>query len=124
MPNSGIFAVTVPGAVAGWDAMRSRFGTKPFAELLASAIWYAENGFPVSEVIAREWAGAERKLSATPEAKSTYFLGDRPPKFGEVFRNPNLAATLRRIAGHGRDGFYRGATAESFWRCRGPLAEP
>jgi gamma-glutamyltranspeptidase/glutathione hydrolase len=113
MPNNGIFAVTVPGAVAGWDAMRRRFGTKPFSELLASAIWYAENGFPVSEVIAREWTGAERKLSATPEAKSTFFLGDRPPKFGEVFRNPNLAATLRRIAEHGKDGFYRGATADA-----------
>lgn len=113
MPNTGIFAVTVPGAVAGWDAMRTRFGTKPFSELLASAIWYAEHGFPVSEVIAGEWAEAGRKLSATPEAKSTFFLGDRPPKFGELFRNPNLAATLRRIAEHGRDGFYRGTTAES-----------
>jgi gamma-glutamyltranspeptidase/glutathione hydrolase len=113
MPNNGIFSVTVPGAVAGWDALRARFGTKPFPELLGSAIWYAENGFPVSEVIAREWTGAERKLSATPEAKATYFLGDRPPKFGEVFRNPNLAATLRRIAEHGRDGFYRGPTADA-----------
>ena len=113
MPNNGIFSVTVPGAVAGWDAMRSRFGTKPFSELLSSAIWYAENGFPVSEVIAGEWAESERKLGATPEAKSTYFLGDRPPKFGEVFRNPNLASTLRRIAEHGRDGFYKGATADA-----------
>ena len=113
MPNNGIFSVTVPGAVAGWDAMRRRFGTKPFSELLASAIWYAENGFPVSEVIAAEWAEAERKLSATPEARTTYLLGDRPPKFGDVFRNPNLAATLRRIAEHGRDGFYRGATADA-----------
>jgi gamma-glutamyltranspeptidase/glutathione hydrolase len=113
MPNSGIFSVTVPGAVAGWDTMRSRFGTRPFSELLAPAIWYAENGFPVSEVIAREWAEAERKLSATPEAKATFFLGDRAPKFGEVFRNPNLAATLRRISERGRDGFYRGATAEA-----------
>jgi gamma-glutamyltranspeptidase/glutathione hydrolase len=113
MPNNGIFSVTVPGAVAGWDAMRSRFGTKPFSELLSSAIWYAENGFPVSEVIAREWAGAERKLSATPEARATYFLGDKPPGFGEVFRNPNLAATLKRIADQGRDGFYRGPTADA-----------
>jgi gamma-glutamyltranspeptidase/glutathione hydrolase len=113
MPNNGIFSVTVPGAVAGWDAMRTRFGTKPFSELLSSAIWYAENGFPVSEVIAGEWAESERKLAATPEAKSTYFLGDRPPKFGEVFRNPNLAATLRRIADQGRDGFYTGATADA-----------
>ena len=113
MPNNGIFSVTVPGAVAGWDAMRSRFGTKPLSELLSSAIWYAENGFPVSEVIAGEWAEAERKLSATPEAKATFFLGDRPPRFGQVFRNPNLAATLRRIADAGRDGFYRGATADA-----------
>jgi gamma-glutamyltranspeptidase/glutathione hydrolase len=113
MPNNGIFSVTVPGAVAGWDAMRSRFGTKPFSELLSSAIWYAENGFPVSEVIAGELAESTRKLSATPEAKATYFLGDRPPEFGEVFRNPNLAATLRRVAEHGRDGFYRGTTAEA-----------
>ncbi|HEX6315421.1 MAG TPA: gamma-glutamyltransferase, partial [Gemmatimonadaceae bacterium] len=113
MPNNGIFAVTVPGAVAGWDALRSRFGTMPFTELLSSAIWYAENGFPVSEVIAGEWAEAERKLSATPEARATYFLGDRPPRFGEVFRNGNLAATLRRIAAHGRDGFYRGQTADA-----------
>ena len=113
MPNNGIFSVTVPGAVAGWDAMRSRFGTKPFSELLSSAIWYAENGFPVSEVIAGEWAEQERKLSATPEAKSTYLPGDHAPKFGDVFKNPNLAATLRRIADHGRDGFYKGTTAEA-----------
>ena len=113
MPNNGVFSMTVPGAVAGWDAMRSRFGTKPFSELLAPAIWYAENGFPVSEVIAHEWGEAERKLSATPEARATYFLGEHPPKFGEVFRNPNLAATLKRIAADGRNGFYRGPTAEA-----------
>jgi gamma-glutamyltranspeptidase/glutathione hydrolase len=113
MPNNGIFSVTVPGAVAGWEALRSRFGTKPYSELLSSAIWYAENGFPVSEVIAGEWGEQERKLSATPEAKATYFIGDRPPKFGEVFRNQNLAATLKRIADKGADGFYRGPTAEA-----------
>jgi gamma-glutamyltranspeptidase/glutathione hydrolase len=113
MPNNGIFSVTVPGAVAGWEALRSRFGTMPVRELLSSAIWYADNGFPVSEVIAGEWGRSARKISATPEAKATYFLGDRPPKFGEIFRNPNLAATLRRIAEHGRDGFYRGTTADA-----------
>lgn len=113
MPNNGVFSMTVPGAVAGWDALRSRFGTKPFTELLAPAIWYAEHGFPVTEVIAHEWGEAERKLSATPEAKATYFLGDRPPRFGEVFRNPNLAGTLKRIAADGRNGFYRGPTADA-----------
>jgi len=113
MPNNGIFSVTVPGAVAGWEALRSRFGTKPYSELLSSAIWYAENGFPVSEVIASEWAEQERKLSSTPEAKATFFIGDHAPKFGEVFRNPNLAATLKRIADKGADGFYRGPTADA-----------
>ena len=53
MPQRGIHSVTVPGVVAGWDAMRSKFGTKPFSELLAPAIYYAENGFPLSETIAR-----------------------------------------------------------------------
>ena len=68
MPNNGIFSVTVPGAVAGWEAMRSRLGTKPLYELLSAAIWYAENWFPLSEVIAGEWAESERKLSPTQEA--------------------------------------------------------
>lgn len=113
MPNSGIYSVTVPGAVAGWDALRSRLGTKPFSELLAPAIWYAENGFPVTEVIAGEWAGQQRKLSATPGAAATFLPGGRPPKFGEVFRNPGLAQTLRRIAAQGRNGFYEGPTAEA-----------
>ncbi|HEX7122641.1 MAG TPA: gamma-glutamyltransferase [Gemmatimonadaceae bacterium] len=113
MPNSGIWSVTVPGTVAGWDALRSRFGTRSFAEILAPAIWYAENGFPVTEVIAREWAGSRRKLAAEPNAAKTYMPGGAPPKFGQVFRNPDLAASLRRVAEHGRDGFYRGPTAEA-----------
>lgn len=113
MPNTGIYSVTVPGAVAGWDALRTRFGTKGFDELLAPAIWYAENGFPVSEVIAGEWAEAERKLAATPEARATFLPNGRAPHLGEVFRNPNLARSLRRIADQGKDGFYRGATADA-----------
>jgi gamma-glutamyltranspeptidase/glutathione hydrolase len=113
MPNTGIFSVTVPGAVAGWDALRSRFGTLPFSDLLAPAIWYAGNGFPVSEVIASEWAEATRKLSATPNAAATYLPGGRAPAFGEVFTNPGLAESLGRIAREGAAGFYRGATAEA-----------
>jgi gamma-glutamyltranspeptidase/glutathione hydrolase len=113
MPNTGILSVTVPGAVAGWDALRSRFGTLPFSDLLAPAIWYARNGFPVSEVIASEWAEATRKLSATPDAASTYLPGGRAPGFGEVFTNAGLAETLGRIARDGAAGFYRGPTAEA-----------
>lgn len=113
MPNTGIHSVTVPGAVAGWEALRARLGTRPLSELLAPAIWYAEAGFPVTEVIAGEWAEQVRKLSATPNAKATYLPGGRAPAFGEVFRNPDLARSLRRIAEHGRDGFYTGPTADA-----------
>jgi gamma-glutamyltranspeptidase/glutathione hydrolase len=113
MPNNGIYSVTVPGAVAGWDLLRATFGTKPFSELLAPAIWYAEQGFPVTEIIAGEWADQRGKLAATPNASATYLPGGQPPRFGEIFRNPDLAQTLRRIAERGRDGFYTGPTAEA-----------
>src|ERR687897_249376 len=114
MPQRGIYSVTVPGVVAGWDAMRSRFGTKPFSELLAPAIYYAENGFPVSEKIAGSWAGSVKMHSAHPNSRKTYLIdGERAPKAGEIFKNPDLAGTLRLIAENGRDGYYRGKTAEA-----------
>ncbi len=114
MPQRGIYSVTVPGVVAGWDAMRTRFGTKPFAELLAPAIYYAENGFPLSERIASGWAGSVKMHSEHPNSRKTYLVdGSRAPKAGEVFRNPDLAGSLRLIAQHGRDGYYKGKTAEA-----------
>jgi gamma-glutamyltranspeptidase/glutathione hydrolase len=114
MPQRGIYSVTVPGVVAGWDAMRTKFGTKPFSELLAPAIYYAENGFPVSERIAAGWANSVKMHSAHPNSRKTYLIdGVRAPKAGEVFRNPDLAGSLRLIAANGRDGFYRGKTADA-----------
>jgi gamma-glutamyltranspeptidase/glutathione hydrolase len=114
MPPRGIHAVTVPGVVAGWDAMRNRFGTKPFSELLAPAIYYAENGFPLSERIAAGWANSVKMHSAHPNSRKTYLVdGLRAPRAGEVFRNPDLAASLRRIAQNGRDGYYGGKTADA-----------
>ena len=114
MPQRGIYSVTVPGVAAGWHAMRERFGTKPFSELLAPAIWYAENGFPVSERIAGNWAGSVKMHSAHPNSRKTYLIdGQRAPRVGEVFKNPDLAGTLRLIAEKGRDGYYRGKTAEA-----------
>ncbi|HJU42435.1 MAG TPA: gamma-glutamyltransferase, partial [Vicinamibacterales bacterium] len=71
MPQRGIYSVTVPGVVAGWDAMRERFGTKPLSEVLAPAIWYAENGFPVSERIAASWFGSVKMHSAHPNSRKT-----------------------------------------------------
>ena len=114
MPQRGIYSVTVPGVVAGWDAMRSKFGTKPFSELLAPAIYYAENGFPLSENIARGWANSVKMHSQHANSQKTYLIdGTRAPKAGEVFRNPDLAGSLRLIAEKGRDGYYKGKTAEA-----------
>ena len=114
MPQKGIHSVTVPGVVAGWEAARGRFGTKPFSELLAPAIYYAENGFPLSETIAAGWARSAKMHSEHPNSKKTYLVdGTRAPKAGEVFRNPDLAGSLRLIAEKGRDGYYKGKTAEA-----------
>jgi gamma-glutamyltranspeptidase/glutathione hydrolase len=81
------------------------------SDLLASAIFYADNGFPVTEVIADAWAGQVRKLSADPNAAAAYLVGGRAPKAGETFRNPLLAGSLRLIAEKGPAGFYEGRTA-------------
>ncbi|MFP5379011.1 MAG: gamma-glutamyltransferase [Vicinamibacteria bacterium] len=109
-----IYSVTVPGAVAGWHALRERYGRQSMADILAPAIHYAEAGFPVGEVAAGQFASALKLLSQHPEARDTYLLdGARAPKEGDTFRNPALAGSLRRIAAEGRDGFYTGPTAEA-----------
>ena len=113
MPGSGIQSVTVPGAVAGWDSMRARFGKLPMSDLLAPAIFYADNGFPVTDVIARYWEGGQKKLAAEPLAAQTFLPNGRAPRAGEVFRNPRLAGTLRLVAQKGAAGFYEGKTAEA-----------
>tara|TARA_B100001123_G_scaffold312038_1_gene348985 strand:- start:4542 stop:6260 length:1719 start_codon:yes stop_codon:yes gene_type:complete len=113
MPQRGIYSATVPGVVAGWDALRDRFGTLPFSELLAPAIFYAENGFPVSPVIAGSWGRSAQFLSGHPNSKETFLVGDLAPAAGELFRNPDLGGSLRRIAEYGRDGYYTGPTAEA-----------
>jgi gamma-glutamyltranspeptidase/glutathione hydrolase len=114
MPQRGVLSVTVPGAVAGWDALRTRFGRLPFSDILAPAIYYAEHGFPVSEVTAGNWGRSLKLLTATPSAAHTFLVdGTRAPNAGEVFRNPDLAASFRRVAAHGRDGFYTGPIADA-----------
>ncbi len=111
MPSRGIYSVTVPGVVAGWDALRSRFGTKPLSELLAPAIWYADEGFPVTEVVADGWARSVELHKAHPHSAHTFLIDGRAPREGEIFRNPDLANSLRLIAERGADGYYRGPIA-------------
>jgi gamma-glutamyltranspeptidase/glutathione hydrolase len=113
MPGSGIYSVTVPGAVAGWDALRSRFGTKPFSETLAPAIYYAENGFPVSDVIGVNWVAYTGILSQHANTAKTFLVNGRAPQVGSIFKNLDLAKSLRLIAEQGRDGFYKGPTAQA-----------
>ena len=111
MPGSGISTVTVPGAVKGWEMMRARFGKLPMADLLAPAIFYAEDGFPVTDVIADAWRGSQRKLEQGPHAADVFLPGGRAPRSGEIFKNPQLGATMRLIAEKGVAGFYEGKTA-------------
>jgi len=113
VPGNGIYSVTVPGAVAGWEALRSRFGKLPLADLLAPAIFYAEDGFPVTDVISEAWAGQVNKLAADANAAKTYLMNGRAPRAGEVFKNPLLAESLRLIAARGAAGFYEGKTADA-----------
>ena len=113
MPQSGIHTVTIPGAVAGWDTLRARFGRLPIGDLLAPAIFYAQHGFPVSDIIAARWAAWTPKLEADPHAAETYLIDGRAPRAGEIFANPALAESLRRIAERGAAGFYQGPTADA-----------
>ncbi|MFI4946692.1 MAG: gamma-glutamyltransferase [Burkholderiales bacterium] len=115
MPRDGAASVTVPGAVAGWQALRDRFGTKPLSELLAPAIHYASEGFPVGEITADAWTAASGRVDA-PSASRIYLPGGRPPAPGQLFKNPDLARSLSRIAERGRDGFYKGETADAIVR--------
>jgi gamma-glutamyltranspeptidase / glutathione hydrolase len=111
MPGRGIHSATVPGAVAGWDALRTRFGTMTFADVLAPAIGYANAGFPVSEIFAEDWELTAGSLRGNREGERIYLPGGRPPATGEIFRNPDLASSLAAIARDGRDAFYKGEIA-------------
>jgi gamma-glutamyltranspeptidase/glutathione hydrolase len=113
MPQAGIDSVTVPGAVDGWAKAHARFGKLPWKDLLAPAIYYAEHGYPVPELIHDFWAGDEQTLKQTPEAERVFLPGGKAPEVGEMFANPDLGKTLRLLAEGGRDVFYRGEIAQS-----------
>jgi len=108
MPQSGIQSVTVPGAVDGWTRLVERFGRKRLSQLLAPAIQYAEEGFPVTEIFSSYWQESEAKLRRDPVAMSTFLPQGNAPRPGEIFRNPALAWSLKQVARYGRRGFYEG----------------
>lgn len=108
MPLRGIDSATVPGAVDGWQKLLERFGTKKLNEVLAPAISIAENGFPVPEWVGLIWSHQVDLLRGNDAAAQAYLISDRAPRIGEVFRNPDLAWSLRQVAQGGRDAFYKG----------------
>jgi gamma-glutamyltranspeptidase/glutathione hydrolase len=107
----GVHAITVPGAVAGWDALRKRFGTMPFSKTLAPAIYYAENGFAMPEWGARSWVS--QKLMKQPGYANTYVPNGVKPGLGDTFKNPALGESLRQIVAQGRDAYYKGNIASN-----------
>lgn len=113
VPDSGPLSVDVPGVVEGWSQMLQRFGTQSLGKALQPAIGYARDGFGVHEIVAGDWAAAERKLSRDPAASRTFLPEGRAPRAGDRFRNTNLAKSLELIAKEGRDVFYQGALAEA-----------
>ena len=116
MPQTGIHAVTVPGCVDGWQKLHSRFGKLRWADVFAPAIHFAREGYPVTELIQASWAASTGKLAGT------FFLpGGKAPAVGEIFRNPDLAASFERVASGGADAYYRGPIAKAILATSGKL---
>ncbi|MEZ5275831.1 MAG: gamma-glutamyltransferase [Opitutaceae bacterium] len=113
IPPHGMLPISVPGAVDGWFELHHRFGRLPIDAVLQPVIRYAEEGFPVSEVIAHAWARNTAALVNQPGGfVETFTPNGRAPRTGEIFRNPGLARTFRLLGNEGRDVFYRGAIAD------------
>ncbi|PWN07900.1 gamma-glutamyltransferase [Rhodohalobacter mucosus] len=107
-------SVSVPGAVDGWFTLHERFGSLPMDDILSEPIYYAEEGFPVSEVIAMRWnASVPRLINQAGAFEETFTIDGRAPQKGEIFRNPDLGNTFRLLAEEGRDAFYRGEIARN-----------
>ncbi|HET9791883.1 MAG TPA: gamma-glutamyltransferase [Candidatus Angelobacter sp.] len=113
MPHQGIHSVTVPGTVDGWSKAHQRFGKLPWKDLFAPAIYYADHGYDVPEIIHHYWADSLELLQQNPEATRVFLPGGKAPQLGEHFSNPDLAKTLRLIAQQGRDIFYKGEIAQA-----------
>ncbi|MGA2634639.1 MAG: gamma-glutamyltransferase [Terracidiphilus sp.] len=113
MPQSGIDSVTVPGVVDGWTKLHDRFGKLPWRDLFQPAIFYAQNGYSVPEIIHSYWKGAEDAMTKTRESRRVFLPGDKAPETGEMFRNPDIAKALTMIANGGESAFYKGAIAQA-----------
>ncbi len=126
MPVAGIHSVTVPGCVDGWVRMHTEFGRLSWHELFAPAIYYAEHGFPVTELIRWDWANQEANLNAGENARRIFLKDGNAPAVGEIFRNPELAHAYKILATAGSVSFYTGEIAAAILktsaRCGGLLS--
>jgi gamma-glutamyltranspeptidase/glutathione hydrolase len=113
MPLSGMETITVPGAFDGWITLLEKHGTMKLADLMAPAIGYAENGFPVMEKIAADWAPEIPKLKLDAAASATYLVNGGAPQPGAIFVQKNLARTFRTLVKGGREAYYRGEIARA-----------
>lgn len=111
IPALGPLPVSVPGCVDGWFTLHGKFGKKPMNELLSYAIGYAREGFAVADEASHSWQRVEAAYGKFPNVREVYLPGGKAPKRGELFRNPQLANTLEKIAKGGRDAFYKGDIA-------------
>ena len=113
MPDDGIHSVTVPGAVDGWAKAHQRFGRLPWKDLFTPAIYYAEHGYSVPEIIHDFWGIGRARLKQTEEAQRVFLPNGKPPAVGEQFSNPDLGKTLRLLADQGPREFYEGEIAKA-----------
>ena len=110
--QQGVMSVTVPGALAGWDMLVRTHGKRTLAQALQPAIAYARDGFPVSPIIAAQWANETNFLKRDSAAAATFLPGGHAPKAGDWFQNPDYARTLQEIAKNGIGTFYGGALGQ------------
>ena len=113
IPSYGPLPVSVPGCVDGWFSLHKKFGTKPMIEILMPTIEYAESGFPVTELVAYYMSSASKRFENYPNFKETYMINGKAPVKGQIFKNPDLANTLKIIGKEGRNGFYKGIVAKT-----------
>lgn len=113
IPDYGPLTVTVPGCVDGWFELHRKFGRLSMNEILAPAIAYARNGFPVSELIAYYWQRQAPVLAQYPNFSEIFMPDGKAPEKGQIFKNHYLAKTLETIATGGRDAFYKGKIAKT-----------
>jgi gamma-glutamyltranspeptidase/glutathione hydrolase len=121
MPQSGIDSATVPGVVDGWQKLHDRFGKLPWHDLFQPAIFYAEHGYPVPEIIHDYWKSTQAALMNNPESRRVFLPGDKVPEIGQVFRNPDVAQALTRIANEGESAFYKGAITQAILKTSNEL---